>query len=584
MVWGGFMSKKDFISQIKASNKTDNCDLVIKNINIIDVFQSSSFIDNVAIKDGVIVGFGEFHGKTEIDGTGKFICPGLIDAHAHIESSLVTPKEYYKVSLLHGITSVVLDPHEIANVLGIDGIKLIMDLSKNIPFDCYFMLPSCVPSTSFETSGATLENEDLAPLYREDNVLGLAEVMNFPAVAHCDDRMINKLWEAKSKNLIIDGHCAGLSKDFLNIYSTANILTDHEAISKEEAIERLKRGMYVHIREGSVAKNFKELIKAVTISNSRRFCFCTDDKHIDDLLDNGSIDFSIREAISHGLPPETSIQMATLNPAECYNLKYKGAIAPGYIADFIILDDLINFKINSVYKNGNLVVKNSKLVIESNNDTFQYRKINNLNIKNITTKDIEIPITNKEVLNIIGITPNKLETSYIKINIKDLNSNDTFKSDTSKDFLKVAVIERHKSTGNIGLGVIHGLNLKYGAIATTIAHDSHNLIVTGTNDEDMIFAIEKLKEINGGIIVVKDKKILASIALEIGGLITSRGYKEVIKDLERLHLAIRNIAPKINFNPFLTLSFLSLPVIPDLKLTDKGLFDVNKFKFIHVTD
>lgn len=576
------MSKKDFISQIKASSKLDDCDLVFKNINIIDVFQSSSFIDNVAIKDGVIVGFGNYHCKTEIDGTGKFICPGLIDAHAHIESSLVTPKEYYKVALLHGITSIILDPHEIANVLGLNGIKLLIELSKNTPFDYYFMLPSCVPSTPFETSGAILENEDLYPLYEEPNVLGLAEVMNFPAVANCDDKMINKIFEAKSRNLLIDGHCAGLSKDFLNIYSTANISTDHEAISKEEAIERLRRGMYVHIREGSVAKNFKELIEAATILNSRRFCFCTDDKHIDDLLYNGSIDTSIKESISYGLPPETSIQMATLNPAECYNLKNKGAIAPGYIADFIILDDLNNFKINSVYKNGNLVVKDNKLVIIPPKHSFQYKEINNININNIQAKDIEIPLNNKHMVNIIGINPNKLETSHIKLNIKDLKTDDFFKSDTSKDLLKIAVVERHTSSGNIGLGIIHGLKLEYGAIATTIAHDSHNLIATGTNDDDIIFSIEKLKEINGGIIIVKDKKVLASIPLEIGGLITSREYEDVIEDLDNLHLSIKNVAPKINFNPFLTLSFLSLPVIPDLKLTDKGLFDVHNFKFIDI--
>lgn len=578
------MNKNDFIYQIKASAKTEICDLVIKDITIIDVFQNSSFTDNVAIKNGVIVGFGDFNGKTEIDGSGKFICPGLMDAHAHIESSLVTPKEYYKAALLHGITSIVLDPHEIANVLGIDGIKLIMDLSKDIPFDCYFMLPSCVPSTSFETSGAILENEDLTPLYNEPNVLGLAEVMNFPAVANCNEGMINKLWEAKTNDLIIDGHCAGLSKGFLNIYGTANIFTDHEAISKEEVIDRLRRGIYVHIREGSVAKNLKELIQAASIFNSRRLCFCTDDKHIDDLIENGSIDSSIREAISYGLPAETSIQMGTLNPAECYNLRYKGAIAPGYIADFIILDDLNTFKINSVYKNGNLVVKNNNLVTEDNDYIFQYPKRKNINIKEITEKDLEITISNKKILNVIGINPNKLETDLIKIDVSTLNSKDKFQSDVSKDLLKIAVIERHKGTGNIGLGIINGLNLEAGAIATTIAHDSHNLIVTGVNDKDMILAINELKKINGGIIVVKDNKVLASIQLEIGGLITSRPSKEVIKDLEKLHLAIKDVAPKIDFNPFLTLSFLSLPVIPIVKITDKGLFDVTKFEFIEIAN
>ena len=576
------MNKNDFISQIKASSKVEICDLVINNITIIDVFQNCSFLGNVAIKNGFIVGFGNYKGKVEIDGSGKFICPGLIDAHAHIESSLVTPKEYYKAALLHGITSMVIDPHEIANVLGTNGIKLIMDLSKDVPFDYYFMLPSCVPATSFETSGSILRSEDLQPLYKEANVLGLAEVMNFPEVINCSDDMINKLWHAKTNGYIIDGHCAGFTNDMLNIYSTANITTDHESHLAEEVVERLRRGMYVHIREGSVAKNLKDLIKSASISNSRRICFCTDDKHIDDLTENGSIDSSIRMAIEYGLAPETAIQMCTLNPSECYKLKYKGAIAPGYVADFLILDDLNNFKINSVYKNGTLVVKENKLICNSSKDSYEFPKLNNFNIKEITSKELEIHIKEKNKLNVIEIIPNKLESNHLKIDIDTLNNSEIFQSDINLDLLKIAVIERHKNTGNIGLGVIKGLNLKFGAIATTIAHDSHNLITCGTCDEDILFAIEELKKINGGIIVVKDKKVLASIQLEIGGVITSRKSSEVISDLEKLHLAIQEVAPNINFNPFLTLSFLSLPVIPNLKITDKGLFDVNKFEFIDI--
>lgn len=574
------MNKKDFISQIKASSKHEICDLVINNITIVDVFQNSSFVDNVAIKNGVIVGFGNYKGIVEIDGTGKFICPGLIDAHAHIESSLVTPKEYYKAALLHGITSIIIDPHEIANVLGDKGIRLIMDLAKDTPFDYYFMLPSCVPATSFETSGAILESGDLFPLYNEPNVLGLAEVMNFPAVINCSNSMLNKLWDAKSNKFIIDGHCAGFTNDMLNVYATANVLTDHECCSIEEVTHRLRRGMYVHIREGSVAKNLNELIKAVSISNSRRICFCTDDKHIDDLIKNGSIDSSIQMAISHGLSPETAIQMCTLNTSECYSLKYKGAIAPGYIADFLILDDLSNFKINSVYKKGSLVVKNSKLVATASNKIYKFPELNNININKFTEKDLEINLHEKTKLNVIGINPNKLESTHITININTLKNTKLFQCDIDLDLLKIAVIERHRNTGNIGLGIIKGLNLKYGAIATTVAHDSHNLITCGTSDEDIIFAVEELKKLNGGIIVVKDKKVLASIQLEIAGLITSRKSQEVVDDLEKLHLAIKEVAPDINFNPFLTLSFLSLPVIPDLKITDKGLFDVRKFEFI----
>ncbi|MDU1313828.1 MAG: adenine deaminase [Clostridium septicum] len=578
------MNKRCFIQQIKAASKSTLCDLVIKNITVIDVFQNDSFISDVGIKDGFFVGLGNYEGLETIDGTGKFICPGLIDAHAHIESSLITPNEYYKTALLHGITSMITDPHEIANVLGIKGIELMINLSENIPFDFYFMLPSCVPATSFESSGAILEKDDLSPLYNSPKVLGLAEVMNFPAVLNCDEKMIDKIWDAKSKGLIIDGHAAGFNETHLNAYATANILTDHECHNANEVINRLRRGMYVLIREGTVAKNLKELIKAASISNSRRICLCTDDKHIDDLIINGSIDNSIKMIINYGLKPETAIQMSTLNTSECYNLKHKGAIAPGYIADFLILDDLNNFKINSVYKNGNLVVKDNKLVniYDSKDPKLDFK--NSINLPSISKENFKITTKNKSFLNVIEIIPNKLESNHLKINIDNLKLKEEFHSNVTLDLLKVAVIERHNATSNIGLGIIKGLNIKEGAIATTIAHDSHNMIVCGCNDDDMLFAIEELKKLNGGIIVVKNRKVLASIQLEIGGLITSRKSEEVVKDLNNLHTSINTIAPTIDFNPFLTLSFLSLPVIPSLKITDKGLFDVTKFKFINIAE
>lgn len=578
------MNKRSFIEQINAASKACLCDLVIKNINVVDVFQNDSFISDVGIKNGYIVGLGNYEGLKTIDGTGKFICPGLIDAHAHIESSLTTPNEYYKAALLHGITSMITDPHEIANVLGIKGIELMIKLSEDIPFDFYFMLPSCVPATSFESSGAVLEKDDLAPLYNNTKVLGLAEVMNFPAVLNCDENMIDKIWDAKRRGLVIDGHAAGFDETKLNAYTTANILTDHECHNASEVIDRLRRGMYVLIREGTVAKNLNELIKATSIANSRRVCLCTDDKHIDDLIINGSIDHSIKMVINSGLKAETAIQMSTLNTAECYNLKHKGAIAPGYIADFLILDSLEDFKINSVYKNGNLVVKNNKLIdIYDKSDTVVNLE-NSIHLSPISKENLKIATKNKSILNVIEIIPNKLESNHLKLNLNDLNFKEEFIADTNLDLLKVAVIERHKATSNIGLGIIKGLEIKEGAIATTIAHDSHNMIVCGCNDDDMLFAIDELKKLNGGIIVVNNKKVLASIQLEIGGLITSRKSQEVINDLKKLHIAINKVAPKINFNPFLTLSFLSLPVIPTLKITDKGLFDVTKFKFINVSE
>lgn len=579
------MNKKTYVSNIKASTKQIPCDLVIKNITVIDVFQNSSFVSDVAIHNGYIVGLGEYSGVKEIDGSRKYICPGLIDAHAHIESSLLTPREYYKTALVHGITSIIIDPHEIANVIGKDGINLMINLSKDIPFDFYFMLPSCVPATQFENSGAVLKALDLNEFYNKDEVLGLAEVMDLNSVINCDYDMIDKLYSAYLNDRIIDGHCAGFSIDHINAYTTAYIKTDHECHTHEELIERIRRGMYVHMREGTVAKNLKELIKGVSIHNSRKLCLCTDDKHIDDLVKYGSIDNSIRMCIKHGLSPETSIQMATLNTSECYGLKKKGAIAPGYIADFLILDSLNDFKISSVYKNGQLVVENNQLIYEDN--TNQKIEIQtNINIPTLTKDHFNIPIKNKSTLNVIEILPNNLKTNHLKIDINSISreSNDSFTPCVNEDLLKLAVIERHKNTGNIGLGIVKGLKLKSGAIATTIAHDSHNLIVCGTNDEDMILACNKIKEINGGIVIVNNGEVLSYLKLEIGGLITNRETKDVIKDLEILHKDINKLSPEIDFNPFLTLSFLSLPVIPDIKITDKGLFDTINFEFIDICE
>ena len=573
------MNKFNFIEQIKGANKSIPCDLVIKNISIIDVFGQETFISDVGIKNGYIVGIGNYHGNEIIDGTGKYICPGLIDAHAHIESSLTTPAEYCKAALLHGVTSLIADPHEIANVLGLDGIKLMLKLSEGLPFNFFFMLPSCVPATSFENSGAILTSNDLSNLYSNAQVLGLAEVMDFPSVINCEEDMINKIYDAKNLNLRIDGHGAGLNMEALNAYCTANIRTDHECHLKEEVTDRIRRGMYVLIREGTVAKNLKELIKVASIKNSRRLCFCTDDRHIDDLILNGSIDSSIRYAIKAGLNPETAIQMASLNSAECYKLNDLGAIAPGYKADFIILNNLENFQIQSVYKDGQLVVDNG-ILVENNIPTPKIETTNSLNIKDLSKDKLDITLYNKSIINVIKVIPNKLETIHLREPIS--SPSNKFITDIEKDLLKVAVIERHKGTGNVGVGIINGMELKSGAIATTIAHDSHNLIVVGTNDSDMLFATEKLKEIGGGIIVVEDGKVLSSIKLEIGGLITDRPINSIMNDLEELHNSIKKVAPTINFNPFLTLSFLSLPVIPDIKITDKGIFDVKKFDFIDI--
>lgn len=589
------MDKQKLINHIKASNKSISCDLVIKNVTIIDVFNKSSFVDSVGIKEGYIVGIGDYDGTEIIDGTNKYICPGLIDSHCHIESSLVTPAEYYKAALLNGVTSAIADPHEIANVMGRDGIKLMLNSSKGLPFDTYFMLPSCVPGTSFENSGATLLSKDLNGFYKDDKILGLAEVMDFPAVSNCEDIIIDKICDAINSNKVIDGHGAGLTSMMTNIYRTANILTDHECNNAEEALEKVKRGMHVLIREGSVAKNLKELLPAVNESNSSRFCFCTDDKHIDDMINSGSINSSIVYASKNGLKIETAIQMATINPSILYKLSNKGAIAPGYIADFILLDNLEDFKIFRVYKEGNLVVQDGRL-LDSNYDSTNISNLNSysantINLPPLNEDSLKIDISNKNSskLNVIQIIPNKLESIHLKVNINDVDSmkneiHQYFKCSPKDDLIKISVIERHKATGNIGLGILKGLGIKDGAIGTTIAHDSHNLILAGTNDKDMLFAAKELEKIHGGIVVVKNETVIAHIQLEIGGLMTNRKYTEIEEDLEKLHSAVKVIAPHIDFNPFLTLSFLSLPVIPEIKITDKGLFDVINFKFIDILD
>lgn len=577
------MNKFNFIQHIKAASKKIDCDLVIKNISIIDVFMQDTYVNDVAIKDGYIIGIGNYNGKIEIDGKNKYITPGFIDAHIHIESSLTTPYEYAKAALMHGVTTAIADPHEIANVLGTDGINFIIENSKNIPFDFYFMLPSCVPATYFENSGATLNSYDLKNFYLSPRILGLAEVMNFPAVSECDEDMIAKLLDARINKKRIDGHASGLTGDAINIYAAANIRTDHECISSSEAIEKLRRGMYILMREGTSAKNLKELLPIINEGNSRKICFCTDDKHIDDLIKNGSIDYSVRYAIKKGINPACALQIASLNAAECYKLDNLGAIAPGYRADFLILNNLEEVNIQQVYKNGKLVVDNNKVVIEEHQNTNFSPVNNSINIPPLNKDSFKINLKDKNFLNVMELTSNKLETNHLRINISNYTDTD-FKSDINEDILKTAVIERHHNTGNIGLGLLKGINLKEGAIATTIAHDSHNLIICGTNDNDMIFAAESLKEMGGGIIIVKNNTILASVKLEIAGLITRRPVNELLADLEKLHSVINKIAPNINFNPFLTLSFISLPVIPDLKITDKGLFDVKNLKFIPVSE
>jgi adenine deaminase len=574
------MSQLKYSKQIAASSKKTPADIVIKNGKIIDIFNLEIIEGDVAISDGMIVGIGDYEGDIIIDAQGRYISPAFIDSHVHIESSMVTPKEFSKLVIPHGVTTVITDPHEIANVAGVRGIQFMLDDSDHIPLDVMVMLPSSVPATPFENSGAVLNANDLKPLYQHPRVIGLAEVMDFPSVRDCSPQMVDKLTDAASLGTIIDGHAAGLDETGINIYRTAGISTDHECTTVEDALERIRRGMYVLIREGSVAKDLKTLISVVNERNARRCLFCTDDKHLDDLLEEGSVDHNIRLAIQEGLDPLLAIQMASLNAAECYGLKGKGAIAPGYQADFLLLDDLESIDIFQVYKNGKLVAEQGVCLSSSSGQKTRVDElVGSVHVPYLTYKDLQITIKD-HLANVIGIIPNSLITNYL---IESVNvCGQEFAPSIENDQLKIAVIERHHMTGNVGVGIVKGFGLTSGAIATTIAHDSHNIVVVGTNDEDMLHAVAELKRQEGGITIVENHQTLATLSLPIGGLMTVQPFQQVNESLHKLNYALKQIGASDKFNPLLTLSFLSLPVIPELKLTDKGLFNVRTFEHITV--
>lgn len=576
------MDKNQLIRRIEVAAGRSPADLVIKNGKILDVFNGEIISGDIAIADGYIAGIGEYISETMIDANGCVIAPAFIDGHVHIESSMVIPNEFAKVLLLHGVTTAITDPHEIANVLGANGIQFMLDTAANLPVDLYTMLPSCVPATKFEHSGATLSMDDLKPFYQHPMVLGLAEVMNFPAVLHCESSMIEKIVETKRAGKKIDGHAAGLSSDELNIYMAAGIRTDHESVTANEAKERLKKGMYLMIREGTVAKDLRQLLPVVNERNSRRCLLVTDDKHLDDLITEGSIDHNVRLAISEGLSPITAYQMATLNAAECFGLTEKGAIAPGYKADLLILSDFETVAISKVVKSGKLVMENGRLVdVPVNVTSFISEQLTNtVHFHDLSQEDFYIYFKNPKA-NIIEIIPNSLLTRHIVEEVA-IDTNHLFQPSIEKDQLKLAVIERHHMTKHIGLGIVKGLGLKSGAIATTVAHDSHNLILAGTNDTDLLFAAEEIRKIKGGLIVVQNGKILASLPLPIAGLLSDQPYEKVCSSLASIHQALNEIGASNDFNPFLTLSFLALPVIPELKLTDMGLFQVSRFKHIPI--
>ncbi|QEK13157.1 adenine deaminase [Crassaminicella thermophila] len=563
--------RKDIIDIAAGRRKAS---LVLKNSNVINVFTEEIIKADIAIEEGIIIGIGTYDGEEEIDLDGKYVAPGLIDGHVHIESSMVTPAEFARAIVPRGTTTIIADPHEIANVCGLEGIKYILDESEDIFLSVYIMLPSCVPATSFENAGAVLDAEKLKELINHPRVLGLGELMDYEAVINAEEKILEKIKIAKDK--IIDGHGPVILGKELNAYVLAGVKTEHECSSLEEMFNRLRLGMYVQIREGSAARNLETLIQGVTKENMRRCLFCTDDRHPEDLLLYGHIDNNIRKAIKHGMDPVAAINMATLNVSECYGLKNIGAIAPGYKADLIVLDDLERFNITKVYKEGKCVAENKKALF-STKVKYNPSVLDTVHVGQIDLEKLQIHI-NSDIANVIKILPHSLITKKVVRKIE--TEKGKFKFNKQLDILKMAVIERHKETGNIGLALVEDFKLKNGAIASTVAHDSHNLIVIGDNDEDMLIAINEIIKYSGGITICSNGKVLKTLPLPIAGLMSDMSIEKVDTTLKEMMKIAYDLGVNKKIDPFMTLAFLALPVIPEIKLTDMGLFDVTKFDLI----
>ncbi|MGQ9492544.1 MAG: adenine deaminase [Anaerolineae bacterium] len=548
-------------------------DLLLKNAQVVNVFSGTTHPADVAIHHSYIVGLGNYRARQVIDLQGQYLCPGFIDGHVHIESSMLRVPEFARVVVPQGTTTVICDPHEIANVLGLDGIRYILESSKYTPFSVYVMLPSCVPATNMETAGSKLTAEDLAAMLGSEWVLGLGEVMNYPGVIFRDWEVLNKIRVAEGR--VIDGHAPGLSGRDLCAYVAAGIGSDHECTTIEEAREKLQLGMHIMIREGTTARNLESLLPLVTRNNASNCMFVTDDRHLPDLLNEGHMNFVIRKAIQLGLDPIIAIQMATINTARYFGLKDKGAIGPGMHADLVVLDNLTDFNVQMVFRGGQLVAKEGELLpLPQKPKDVPLRSSMNINWN--ASNDLRLPVGGRWV-KVIGIVRNEIVTESLLEEVK--SENGFAVADVERDILKIAVFERHLASGNVGLGFVKGLKLRHGALGSSVAHDSHNLVIVGTNDEDMLLAAHEVERLRGGLVAVAGGNVLASLPLPIAGLMSDRPYEEVHAALNKLLAVAHELGTDLH-DPFMTLSFLALPVIPALKLTDKGLVDVTQFKFV----
>ena len=544
-------------------------DLVLKNTTYVNVFSNELCHGDIAVAEGLIVGMGEYHGKVEVDVSGKLVLPGFIDAHIHLESSLVSPTEFAKAVLPHGTTTVITDPHEIANVMGTDGIEYMLQATEDLPVDVRFMLPSCVPATPLDESGANLDYRAIDSFYDHPRVQGLAEMMNYVGVVNGDGQVVEKIVASQAHHKKIDGHAPGLSGKDLNAYIAAGVYSDHECSDMEDAMNKLRLGQYIMIREGTAARNLEALMPLLTSQYVDRCMFCTDDKHPNDLLEKGHIDYIVKKAISLGADPIVAVKAACHNAARYFLLNNRGAIAPGYLGDFVIIDDFQHFEIEMVYKRGVLMYDGQlrdfpapeidPYLVKRAHDTFH--------VAHLTAEDF----SDGRPHAVIGMIPGEIVT-------QDAGYADH--ADPEQDILKIAVIERHKNTHHIGLGYIKGYGLKRGAVATSISHDSHNIIVVGATDEDMAAAANRIVENRGGITVMENGQVLGEVTLSIAGIMSDDSLVMVNSALEDAKDEAFGLGVSRGIDPFMTLSFMALPVIPSLRITTRGVFDVSSQRYI----
>ncbi len=571
--WSGKINRKLMKKQriIDVAAGRAPADLVLKNAVYVNVFSGELEKRDIAVAEGLIVGLGSYSGTEEVDMTGKIVCPGFIDAHIHLESSLVSPAEFARAVIPHGTTTVITDPHEIANVMGEAGIEYMLAATEGLPVDVRFMIPSCVPASPMDESGASLDYRDIDSFFEHPRVQGLAEMMNFPGIISADSETVAKIVASQAHHKKIDGHAPGLRGNDLNAYISAGVYSDHECADMADALEKLRLGQFIMIREGTAAKNLEALMPLILTEQYYGRCmFCTDDKHPSDLLEKGHIDYICREAVRMGADPIRTVQVACLHAARYFLLNNRGAIAPGYLADFAIVEDLKDFHVVTVYKKGQLVYQDGQVadfplpVIPEHltrlaHDTFHLPVLTPASFAETRRKGL------------IGMVPGQIIT-------QDAGYADGV--DVTRDILKMAVIERHKNTRHIGIGYLTGYGLKAGAVATSVSHDSHNIICVGENDGDMAMAANRIARNKGGIVVVRDGKLLAELPLEIGGIMSERPLEEVNTLLESAKAAAHTLGVSRDIDPFMTLSFMALPVIPTLRLTTRGVIDVNTQQYI----